>query len=59
MKHTVGCLRQHRWAWFVLGLVVSGGTDSRDVLAGWPGCGWGWCVLFENCTVDASIFNCL
>ena len=23
-----------------------------------PGCGWGWCVLFENCTVDASIFNC-
>ena len=57
-KHTVGCLRQHHRAlagvWlFLMALIL-------DMSAGFSGgCGWGWCVLFENCTVDASIFNCL
>ena len=57
MKHTVGCLKQHRWApvgfgLFLMALIPEMLVDLR------PGCGWGWCVLFENCTVDASIFNC-
>ena len=58
MKHTVGCLKQHHRTLFVgfgcffLALV----PEMLLVVCWW--CGWGWCVLFENCTVDASIFNC-
>ena len=48
-EHTVGCLKQHRCFW--LALI----PEMPGLLSG---CGWGWCVLFENCTVDASIFNC-
>jgi hypothetical protein len=36
------------WGWFLL---VPGLLAFSDV--GW-GCGWCW-LLFENCTVDASI----
>ena len=54
LLHTIGVLREHA----CLGLSGLGRWLSLGWLVSAPvwGVGAGWCVLFENCIVDASIY---
>jgi len=64
-------LREHMWVCVVLVAASSGSSDQPVCSAvPWWVCGGWWCgwlvvgvggcrVLFENCTVDASILFCV